>query len=66
MKLSPQFQPRRAKIVPVVWQDCAWFPPMLVGKRSGRSRLRRRVYWPVQIITDPNVCAGRALFINQL
>jgi hypothetical protein len=66
MKLHPQPHPRRAKHLPVVWQDCAWFPPVLAGKRSGSARHRRPVYWPVQIITDPNVCIGRALSIHQL
>lgn len=50
--------PRR---ILVAWQDCAWFPPVLAGKRAGHLRQRRPVYWPVQIITDPTVCVSRAL-----
>ena len=51
---------RRQRRLPVTWHDCAWFPPVLAGKAGG-SRRGRQVYWPVQIITDPTVCASRAL-----
>jgi len=53
------FFPQRRILV--AWQDCAWFPPVLAGKRTGAVRQRRPVYWPFQIITDPTVCASRAL-----
>jgi hypothetical protein len=52
-------RPRRR--LDVAWQDCAWFPPVLAGKRGVAAARRHRVYWPVQIITDPTVCASRAL-----
>jgi prepilin-type N-terminal cleavage/methylation domain-containing protein len=52
---------RPQRRLPIAWQDCAWFPPVLAGKRGGSARRQRRVYWPVQIITDPTVCASRAL-----
>lgn len=56
-------RPQRRIIV--AWQDCAWFPPVLAGQR-GHARRQRPVYWPVQIITDPTVCASRALDPIQL
>jgi hypothetical protein len=66
MNLTTQLPPHRTKYVPVVWQDCVWFPPVLVQKRTNPGRHRRPVNWTVQIITDPNVCVGRALSIHQL
>jgi prepilin-type N-terminal cleavage/methylation domain-containing protein len=44
--------------LPVRWEDCAWFPTVLARKRAVA---RRPVFWPVQIITDPTVCASRTV-----
>lgn len=44
----------------VKWQDSVWFPPVLAQARFA-SRGRRPVHWPVQIITDPTVCAARTV-----
>lgn len=60
MLANRQTPARARQRLPVAWEDCAWFPPVLAGKRSGSRRHRRRVFWPVQIITDPTVCASRA------
>lgn len=60
MNPKPQNHSRQQRQIIVAWQDCAWFPPVLAGKRAGNVR-RRPVYWPVQIITDPTVCASRTL-----
>jgi hypothetical protein len=60
MKLSPA---KRLRPLPVDWKDCAWFPPVLARRRPGG---RRPVFWPVQIITDPTVCASRTLDLTQL
>jgi hypothetical protein len=49
----------RPSLLPVQWQDCAWFPPVLSAVRFPQPR-RRRVFWPNQIITDPAV-AGRTI-----
>ena len=51
-----------SKQLPVVWQDSVWFPT--VGRF--RSPPRRPVNWPVQIITDPTVCLGRAFSLIKL
>ncbi len=61
MTVNRHHPSRLRRRLPVAWQDCAWFPPVLAGKRGGSGRRRRPVYWPVQIITDPTVCASRAL-----
>lgn len=45
----------------VKWQDSVWFPPVLAQHRAGGPRGRRPILWPVQIITDPTVCAARTL-----
>jgi hypothetical protein len=50
--------PRRLS---VKWQDSVWFPPVLARQRHANVRSRRNVLWPVQIITDPTVCAARTL-----
>jgi hypothetical protein len=60
MKCDRKSNPRRPVQVPVQWQDSAWFPPVLAAARFPQPR-RRRVYWPVQIITDPTVCVGRTM-----
>ena len=60
-------KPSRKKInaarpnrLPVDWQDSAWFPPVLAGARFPQPR-RGRIFWPMQIITDPTVCVGRTI-----
>jgi len=60
MKSARQTDRRLTSRLPVVWQDAAWFPPVLAGARFPQPR-RRRIFWPVQIITDPTVCVGRAI-----
>jgi hypothetical protein len=52
----------RTQSLPVRWEDCAWFPTVLARKRA----VRRPVYWPVQIITDPTVCASRTVDLIHL
>jgi prepilin-type N-terminal cleavage/methylation domain-containing protein len=49
---------RTQQSLPVRWEDCAWFPTVLARKRAAA---RRPVFWPVQIITDPTVCASRTV-----
>lgn len=61
MTAKSQHLPRMRRRLPVVWKDCAWFPPVLAGKTGRPAHRRRRVNWPVQIITDPTVCASRAM-----
>lgn len=62
MKPKRKTAARRPNPLPVQWQDSAWFPPVLSGTRFPQAR-RRRVFWPVQIITDPTVCVGRTITI---
>ena len=50
---------RKARLL-VNWQDSAWFPTVLAKSRFPHPR-RRPIHWPVQIITDPTVCVGRAI-----
>lgn len=64
MKSRPSKKLRSTQSLPVVWKDCAWFPPVLARKRTTAGR--RRVYWPVQIITDPTVCASRTVDLLHL
>lgn len=45
----------------VKWQDSVWFPPVLAHQRPASLRGRRPILWPVQIITDPTVCAARTI-----
>jgi hypothetical protein len=61
MTTTSQSHVRSQQRLPVDWKDCAWFPPVLAGKRAGPARHRRPVFWPVQIITDPTVCASRTV-----
>jgi len=60
VKPSRKSNSARASRLPVDWQDSAWFPPVLAGARFPQSR-RQRIFWPVQIITDPTVCLGRTV-----
>lgn len=64
MKPRPVKHLKPTQSLRVVWKDCAWFPPVLARKRAASRR--RPVFWPVQIITDPTVCASRAVDVNHL
>ena len=60
MKSPSKINSARPNRLAVNWQDSAWFPPVLAGARFPQAR-RRRIFWPVQIITDPTVCVGRTV-----
>lgn len=64
MSPRPNRKLKQTQSLPVVWQDCAWFPPVLARKRTVAGR--RPIYWPVQIITDPTVCASRTVDVTHL
>jgi hypothetical protein len=56
-----QNQSHGSRRLAVVWRDSIWFPPVLAHARTSSVQPRRPVLWPVQIITDPTVCAARTL-----
>jgi len=60
MKPDHKKKSLRPSRLPVDWQDSAWFPPVLAKARFPQPR-RRRIFWPMQIITDPTVCVGRTV-----
>jgi hypothetical protein len=63
MKPQRKKSPARKSQLSVSWQDSAWFPPVFAQSRFPNPR-SRRIHWPVQIITDPTVCVGRAVNVQ--
>jgi len=61
MNFDRRHDSEASRRLPVQWQDSVWFPPVLAQPRRTTVRTRRPVLWPVQIITDPTVCAARTL-----
>lgn len=62
---SRQNSSRARRRLPVTWQDCVWFPAVQARSGCRKAAARRRVNWPVQIITDPTVCRARTVDLNK-
>jgi len=63
MNPSPDQNKPNPSRLKVEWKDSAWFPPVLARSRFPHPR-GQRIFWPLQIITDPTVNLGRTVTLE--